>query len=45
MDPKRQKIAEKLIILNDRGIGLLARISYINKVILLYDKATKKSKG
>ena len=32
MEAKKQKIAEKLTILNDRGIGLLARISCIAKV-------------
>jgi hypothetical protein len=29
----QQKIAEKLTILNDRGIGMLTRISNIKKVI------------
>ena len=30
----QQKIAEKLTILNDRGIGMLTRISNIKKVFL-----------
>lgn len=29
----QQKLAEKLTILNDRGIGMLTRISNIKKVI------------
>jgi hypothetical protein len=30
--PSQQKLAEKLTILNDRGIGMLTRISNIKKV-------------
>jgi len=30
----QQKLAEKLTILNDRGVGMLTRISNIKKVIL-----------
>jgi NCK-associated protein 1 len=30
----QQKLAEKLTILNDRGIGMLTRISNIKKVAL-----------
>ena len=32
MLPGQQKFAEKLTILNDRGIGMLTRISNIKKV-------------
>lgn len=34
MLPTQQKLAEKLTILNDRGIGMLTRISNIKKVSL-----------
>lgn len=30
----QQKIAEKLVILNDRGLGMLTRISNLKKVLL-----------
>ncbi len=30
--PSQQKIAEKLTILNDRGVGMLARLSNLKKV-------------
>ncbi len=30
--PNQQKIAEKLTLLNDRGIGMLARLSNLKKV-------------
>ena len=31
--PGQQKLAEKLLILNDRGLGMLTRIYNIKKVI------------
>ena len=34
MIPSQHKLAEKLTILNDRGIGMLTRISNIKKVSL-----------
>ena len=37
----QQKLAEKLTILNDRGIGMLTRISNIKKVIYNYEYAKK----
>ena len=33
INPHQQKLAEKLTILNDRGIGMLTRIFNIKKVI------------
>ena len=36
MDPHRQKLAEKLSILNDRGNGMLVRIYNIKKVLYYY---------
>ena len=32
LQPSQQKLAEKLTILNDRGIGMLTRIYNIKKV-------------
>uniref|UniRef100_A0A3Q2SRP0 Uncharacterized protein n=1 Tax=Fundulus heteroclitus TaxID=8078 RepID=A0A3Q2SRP0_FUNHE len=32
MQPSQQKLAEKLTILNDRGIGMLTRVYNIKKV-------------
>ena len=32
MNPSQQKLAEKLIILNDRAVGMLTRIYNIKKV-------------
>lgn len=37
----QQKIAEKLTILNDRGIGMLTRISNIKKACVDKDPASK----
>uniref|UniRef100_A0A8C4SWI5 Uncharacterized protein n=1 Tax=Erpetoichthys calabaricus TaxID=27687 RepID=A0A8C4SWI5_ERPCA len=34
LQPSQQKLAEKLTILNDRGIGMLTRIYNIKKVRL-----------
>jgi len=31
--PSQQKLSEKLLILNDRGLGMLTRIYNIKKVI------------
>jgi hypothetical protein len=33
--PSQQKLAEKLSLINDRGIGMLTRIYNIKKVIFL----------
>jgi len=33
MDVTQQKLAEKLTILNDRGVGLLTRLYNIKKVL------------
>jgi len=37
INPHQQKLAEKLTILNDRGIGMLTRIFNIKKVKFLID--------
>lgn len=34
MSPNQQKLAEKLTILNERGVGMLTRIYNIKKVSL-----------
>jgi hypothetical protein len=36
INPHQQKLAEKLTILNDRGIGMLTRIFNIKKVLFSY---------
>lgn len=36
--PSQQKLAEKLSLINDRGIGMLTRIYNIKKVILCSSK-------
>uniref|UniRef100_A0A3Q3WJ05 Uncharacterized protein n=1 Tax=Mola mola TaxID=94237 RepID=A0A3Q3WJ05_MOLML len=33
IQPSQQKLAEKLTILNDRGIGMLTRVYNIKKVL------------
>jgi NCK-associated protein 1 len=33
--PSQQKLAEKLTLINDRGIGMLTRIYNIKKVIFI----------
>ncbi len=38
INPHQQKLAEKLTILNDRGIGMLTRIFNIKKVNFLTDE-------
>jgi hypothetical protein len=38
INPHQQKLAEKLTILNDRGIGMLTRIFNIKKVKFLIDE-------
>lgn len=35
INPSQQKLAEKLTILNDRGIGMLTRLYNIKKVKIL----------
>jgi hypothetical protein len=35
INPNQQKLAEKLIILNDRSVGMLTRIYNIKKVSIL----------
>ena len=42
INPHQQKLAEKLTILNDRGIGMLTRIFNIKKVI--YNLILRKMK-
>jgi NCK-associated protein 1 len=39
--PSQQKLAEKLTILNDRGIGMLTRISNIKKACTDKDPGSK----
>ena len=36
INPSQQKLAEKLMILNDRGVGMLTRIYNIKKVTELF---------
>ncbi len=39
--PSQQKLAEKLTVLNDRGIGMLTRISNIKKACTDKDPGSK----
>lgn len=41
IQPSQQKLAEKLTILNDRGIGMLTRVYNIKKVRTLTNKAAE----
>lgn len=39
--PVQQKLAEKLLILNDRGLGMLTRIYNIKKVTVILARSIR----